>query len=537
MQDPMAQACRAIVQKILAGEVNDAQDLNLAKLWAAKEFYLSKVPSNAEILAWAMEEEKPKLFAILKRKPVRTASGVSIITVMTKPYPCPQFPPCIYCPGGPKFGTPQSYTGEEPAGLRAKEADYDPRRQVLSRLQQLEAIGHRVDKVEFIVLGGTQLAQPPEYLEWFITQCLNALSGAEAKTIEEAQAIAERARVRNSGITFETRPDWAREEHIDLLLRLGATRVELGVQTLYDDVYEAIQRGHTVEDVAEATRALKDAGFVVIYHMMPGLPGSDFERDLQMFQQLFEDPRFRPDGLKIYPCLVLRGTELHNRWLRGEFKAMESEEAARLIAHAKLLMPRWVRVHRIQRDIPARLIEAGVKHGNLAQLVEDELKRLGGRCRCIRCREVGLAALKSGVESRMRDIKLLVESYEASGGTEYFLSLEDTKLDLLVALLRLRLPSPRAHRPEIKGGHTAIVRELHVYGPLVPVGEGAQAGKWQHLGLGGKLLTEAERLARELDLHMIAVLSGIGVREYYRRFGYEREGPYMVKGLKGEELA
>lgn len=532
----MAQACRAIIQKISAGSVGDMRALNSAKIWAAKEFRLSKVPSNAEILAYATDEEKPKLLTVLKRKPVRTASGVSIITVMTKPYPCPQSPPCIYCPGGPKFGTPQSYTGEEPAGLRAKEADYDPRRQVLSRLRQLEAIGHRVDKVELIVLGGTQLAQPPEYLEWFTIQCLNALSGAEADTIEKAQAMAERARIRNSGITFETRPDWAREEHVDLLLRLGATRVELGVQTLYDDVYELIKRGHTVEEVIEATRTLKDAGFVVIYHMMPGLPGSDFERDLQMFRQLFEDPRFRPDGLKIYPCLVLRGTELHERWLRGEFKAMGSEEAAKLIAQAKLIMPRWVRVHRIQRDIPAKLIEAGVKHGNLAQLVEEELKRLGGRCRCIRCREVGLAALKAGVEPRMENIELLVESYEANEGMEYFLSFEDTKLDLLVALLRLRLPSPHIHRPEIKG-HTAIVRELHVYGPLVPVGEEAQAGEWQHLKLGGRLLAEAERLARELGMHKIAVLSGIGVREYYRRFGYEREGPYMVKRLTREGRA
>jgi elongator complex protein 3 len=535
MQDPMVRACHAIAQKILTGEINDARALNSAKLWAAREFRLSRVPSNAEILAHATIEEKPKLLEVLKRKPVRTASGVSIITVMTKPYPCPQSPPCIYCPGGPRFGTPQSYTGEEPAGLRAREAEYDPRRQVLSRLQQLEAIGHRVDKVELIVLGGTQLAQPPQYLEWFTAQCLNALSGAEARTIEEAQTKAERARIRNSGITFETRPDWARKEHVDLLLRLGATRVELGVQTLYDDIYKLVRRGHTVEDVVEATRTLKDAGFVVIYHMMPGLPGSDFERDLQMFRDLFEDPRFRPDGLKIYPCLVLRGTELHERWLRGEFKAMGSEEAAKLIARAKLIMPRWVRVHRIQRDIPARLIEAGVKHGNLAQLVEEELKRLGGRCRCIRCREVGLAALKVGVMPRLEDIKLLVESYEASEGTEYFLSFEDTKLDLLVALLRLRLPSSRAHRPEINR-HTAIVRELHVYGPLVPVGEGARTGEWQHLGLGEKMLAEAERLARELGARKIAVLSGIGVREYYQRFGYEREGPYMVKRL-GEGIA
>jgi elongator complex protein 3 len=315
------------------------------------------------------------------------------------------------------------------------------------------------------------------------------------------------------------------------MLRLGATRVELGVQTVYDDIYELIKRGHTVEDVAGATRILKDSGFTIIYHIMPGLPGSNYERDLEMFSKLFEDPSFRPDGLKIYPCLVIRGTELHNRWLAGEFKAMTAQDAAKLIAEAKKSMPKWVRVHRIQRDIPAKLIEAGVKHGNLAQMVQEELKRLGTKCKCIRCREVGLMMLQNGVQPELEDVKLLQENYDASEGEEIFLSFEDVKRDILIGFLRLRLPSAKAHRPEIGYG-TAIVRELHVYGPMVPVGREAKSGDWQHRGWGEELLKNAEEVAIQRGARKMAVLSGIGVRNYYRRFGYWREGPYMVKELE-----
>jgi len=524
------EACRAIVQKILAGDIIDARSLNSAKLWASREFNLSQVPSNSQILAQASKQDKEKVLRLLRRKPVRTVSGVSIITVMTKPYPCPQSPPCIYCPGGPSYGTPQSYTGYEPAGLRAIQEGFDPYKQVKVRIGQLQAIGHNVDKVELIVLGGTQLAQPPEYLEWFTRECLNAMTDARTKTIEEAQEAAERAPIRNVGITFETRPDYAREKHVDLMLKLGATRVELGVQTVYDDIYELIKRGHTIEDVAEATRILKDSGFTIIFHMMPGLPGSNYDRDLKMFSKLFEDPSFRPDGLKIYPCLVIRGTELYERWRAGKFDAMIAEDAAKLIAEAKRSMPKWVRVHRIQRDIPAKLIEAGVKHGNLAQMVEEELEKLGAKCRCIRCREVGLMMLQNGVQPELENVKLLQENYDASEGEEIFLSFEDVEQDIMIGFLRLRLPSAKAHRPEIGEG-TAVVRELHVYGPMVPVGKEAKVGDWQHRGWGEELLKNAERVAIERGARKMAVLSGIGVRNYYRRFGFRREGPYMVKEL------
>ncbi len=513
---------------MLSGEVRDTKELNKAKIWACREFELPKVPRNSEILAEAKAQERKKVAGLLRRKPTRSVSGVSIITVMVEPRPCPG--ECIYCPGGPQYGVPSAYTGHEPAAMRAIQHGFAPHPQVRSRIKQLRAIGHRVDKVELIVLGGTLLYQPSEYLEWFTRECLDALSGTRTESIEEAQRAAENALIRNVGITFETRPDYAKEKHADLMLRLGATRVELGVQTVYDDIYELVKRGHKVEDVIEATRILKDSGLAIICHMMPGLFGSSFERDLKGFSRLFEDPGFRPDMLKIYPCLVIRNTELYEIWKRGDFKPMDTEEAVNLISEVQRNLPRWVRVQRTQRDIPSPIIEAGVKHGNLGQLVERELQRRGERCRCIRCREVGHRMLREGIHPEFDEVQLLTERYEASGGEEFFLSFEDVRQDILIGFIRLRFPSERAHRPEITPD-TGVVRELHVYGPMVPVSERAEENEWQHRGWGRRLLRKAEEIALERGAKKMAVLSGIGVRPYYRRFGYRREGPYMVKEL------
>jgi len=297
------------------GEVSDPCSLEAAKAQACREFGLPKIPSNSEILAVGSRGERAKVRRLLQIKPVRSISGVSVITVMVEPRSCPHGR-CIYCPGGPNSGTPQSYTGHEPASARALQHDYDPHAQVEGRIRQLRAIGHQVDKVELIIFGGTILAYSREYLERFVARCLNAMTGANAETLEEAQRVAEQAPIRNSGIAIETRPDYCKREHIDALLRLGATRVELGVQTLHDDVYELVERGHTVEDVTEATRTAKDAGYVVAHHMMLDLPGSSYEQDLRSFELLFEDERFRPDALKIYPTLVMPGTKLHEQWKR-----------------------------------------------------------------------------------------------------------------------------------------------------------------------------------------------------------------------------
>jgi elongator complex protein 3 len=382
------------------------------------------------------------------------------------------------------------------------------------------------------MFGGTLTAYPKDYLEWFTTQCLDAISGSNAETIEEAQLAAENAPIRVSDIALETRPDYCKEPHVDLMLNLGATRVELGVQTVYDDIYELVNRGHTVDDVVEATRIAKDAGFSVAFHCMPNLPGTTYERDLEAFRMIFEDERFKPDALKIYPTLVMEKTKLHELWRSGEYRPYPFDQVVKLIAEVKKLVPPWVRIQRIQRDIPSNLIVDGVKRGDLRVLVQERLRQEGARCRCIRCREVGHVYYKLGVEPALDDIELVVERYRASGGEELFLSFEDTKRDILIGLLRLREPSPVAHRPELKTERSMLVRELHVYGPLVKVGADAGAKEWQHRGWGERLMYEAERISREeFDAKKMVVLSGIGTRNYYRRFSYERQGPYMVKEL------
>jgi elongator complex protein 3 len=525
-------ACHDILQRISSGEIADTQGLARAKIQACREFGLLKPLRNSELLAAATDEQRVKAIKLLRLKPVRSISGVSVITVMPKPYPCPKSEPCIYCPGGPAVGTPQSYTGHEPAAMRAIQHAYDPYGQVRSRIEQLRAIGHDVDKVELIIFGGTLTAYPHDYLEWFVTQCLNATSGANVKTLEEAQRVAETAPIRVSDIALETRPDYCKEEHVDFMLGLGATRVELGVQTVYDDIYELVGRGHTVEDVVEATRIARDAGFAVIFHCMLNLPGSNYERDLEAFKTIFEDERFKPDALKIYPTLVMGGTKLHELWRRGEYESYPFEQIVELIAEVKRRVPKWVRIQRIQRDIPANLIAEGVKRGDLRAIVQEKLKKEGTRCKCIRCREVGHVRYKLGLKPKLEDIKLVVERYRASDSEELFLSFEDVKQDILIGLLRLREPSPKAHRPEAKTDRSMFVRELHVYGPLVQVGKEAGASEWQHRGWGERLLREAERISREeFDARKVVVLEGVGTRNYYRRFGYEREGPYMVKAV------
>jgi elongator complex protein 3 len=518
-----AEVCRTILEEISRRNVAGRGEIARLKLEVCRRLGAARVPANSEILAVAGPEERERLTELLRLKPVRSASGVTVITVMPRPFPCPKPEPCIYCPGGPAFGTPQSYTGREPASARAAQHGYDPRLQVRSRMKQLREIGHRVDKVELIIFGGTITACPRDYIEWFVKECLCEIAGTDCATVEEAQRAAEGARVRVSDIAVETRPDFCREGDVDFLLRLGVTRIELGVQTIYEDVYRLVNRGHTVEDVVEATRVARDSGMAVIYHLMPGLPGSDPERDLEMFREVFRNPDFRPDAIKIYPCLVIKGTKLYEMWRAGGFRPMTTEEAVDLLARVKAELPPWVRVQRIQRDIPAQLIAAGVRAGNLRELVRRRMEAEGKRCRCIRCREVGHSAV------RPEDVELREERYEASGGLEILLSFEDPGRDVLLAILRLRVPSERAHRPELEGA--AVVRELHVYGRLVPVGERPSADGWQHRGLGRALLAEAERIAGEFGLRKVAVLAGVGVREYYQRMGYERSGPYVSKRL------
>lgn len=520
-------ACREIVAILASKPSITSRDIARVKLDVAKKYALPRIPSNSELLHYASGYEV--LEKLLRRKPVRSISGVTVVAVMTKPYPCPQSVPCLYCPGGPRYGTPQSYTGREPAALRAIQYGYDPYMQVKARVEQLERVGHRVDKVELIILGGTFTALPRDYVEWFVKRCLDALNGRESDSLEEAKRIAEDAPIRLSGIIVETRPDWCKEEHVDFMLNLGVTRVEIGVQTIYDHVYSIVRRGHRVSDVVEATRIAKDSGLKVTYHLMPGLPGSNRDMDIEMFREVFDNPDFRPDALKIYPCLVVKGSDLYDLWVKGLYKPYGCDELIDLLAEALSYIPPYVRIQRIQRDIPAPLIEAGCRYGNLREYVEAEMERRGKPCRCIRCREVGHRMLKKGVKPRIEDLTLSRMEYEASMGVEIFLSIEDRVRDILVGYLRLRIPSRYTHREELR--NAAIVRELHVYGPMLPVGF-KPTEEWQHRSLGRGLLLEAERIAKEeYDLDKIAVISGLGVKRYYRRLGYDYDGPYMSKRL------
>jgi len=524
--------CREIIESIKEISNPTKEDVNQAKLRIAGKHALNRVPANSELIRHLKSDEKNRLLPVLRRKKVRTISGVTVIAVMTKPWPCPKENPCAYCPGGPPYGSPQSYTGHEPAAMRGVQNDFNPYRQVTRRLEQLKAIGHAVDKVEIIVMGGTFPATPRDYQENFVKECLDAITARKTASLVETKKKAEKSRVHNIGITVETRPDWAKESHVDHMLSMGVTRVELGVQNVYDDIYELVNRGHTVKDVVEATAILKDAGLKVCYHMMPGLPGSSFKRDLKGFKRIFTNPDFKPDMLKIYPCLVLKGTKVYEWWRNREYTPYTTEKAAELILEVKRMIPPWVRIMRVQRDIPAPLIEAGADRSNLRQMVLRRLRERGLRCRCIRCREVGHRWLKDKIKSTSENVEVLITKEKASEGEDIFISVEDTAQDILIGYLRLRIPSEKAHRPEISPETNSIVRELHVYGPLVPVGEhSAQA--WQHRGHGQTLLSKAEQLSSEnYDRRKIVVLSGLGAKQYYKRLGYDYDGPYISKMLE-----
>jgi elongator complex protein 3 len=524
-------AARDIINALLLLPSPTHNDVNRIKTQVAAKHQLARIPSNAEIINALTPKERPKLLIVLRRKTTRTISGVTVIAVMTKPQPCPQPEPCAYCPGGPTQGVPQSYTGHEPAAMRGSQNSYDPYQQVQSRIHQLTAIGHRVDKIELIVMGGTFPATPLEYQTRFIQRCLDAITGKASASLEEAKAHAETSRIRNVGITVETRPDWCKEPHVNTMLDMGVTRVEIGVQNPDDEIYRLAGRAHAVADVKEATRVAKDAGLKIVYHLMPGMPGSNPTKDLEAFKQVFIEPAFKPDMIKIYPCLVIAGTKAYDWYREGVYTPYSTEEAANLIAEVKKRLPPWVRVMRVQRDIPAGLIVAGVDKSNLRQLVQQKLAEHGDRCACIRCREVGHRLAVDNVTPDLDKIQILTTRYQASEGKEFFISAEDPENNILIGYLRLRVPSAKAHRPEISAVSSAIVRELHVYGPLVPVGKHS-AKAWQHKGYGSILLGEAERVAREdYGLEKLLVISALGTKQYYMRFGYERDGVYVSKKL------
>jgi len=367
-----------ILGLIISGKIKTPEQVHRVKIELCKKYGLDRVPKNSEILARVPKEHYEMAEKILRIKPVRSLSGVAVIAAMTSPYKCPHGK-CFYCPGGVEYNTPQSYVGYEPAALRARHNDFDPYRQVRARLEQLRAIGHPTDKIDLIIMGGTFTSRPEDYREWFVKRCFDALNNNSTGSLEEAHETNETADARCIGLTVETRPDFFFGPEIKHSMSLGATRVELGIQTVYDDILSFVERGHGIEETIKATKLAKDAGLKVCYHMMPSLPLSNLEKDLEAFRRIFEDANFKPDMLKIYPTLVVKGTRLYDMWKRGEYKPNKDEELIELVMNIKKLLPPWVRIQRIQRDIPAQFIEAGPRKSHLRQMVRehrDEAHRL-----------------------------------------------------------------------------------------------------------------------------------------------------------------
>jgi len=464
-------------------------------------------------------KSSPILENILKTRKVRSLSGIAAITVITKPYPCPG--KCLYCPQ--EKNMPKSYLANEPACMRAVLTKFDPYKQTKARIDSLEMTGHNTEKIELIVLGGTWSYYDKKYQTWFLKRCFDACNSRVAKNLKIAQKINEKAKHRIIGLTLETRPDYIDEKEIKRLRWLGTTRIELGVQSIYDDVLKYNDRGHNAKRTIEATKLLKNAGIKITYHIMPGLPGSNFKKDINMFKELFSNSDFQPDQLKIYPCVVLRNAPLYRLWKNKKYKPYNEKQLLKLLAEIKKDIPPYVRIVRIIRDIPSQSIIAGSKTSNLRQLLEQKKVK----CNCIRCREI------KGSKFDVQSIKLIRREYDASGGREIFLSFEDIKNNKLMAFLRLRL----VHRSLGEGGtlpvlkNSAIIRELHVYGQVVKI-SGKNKNAQQHQSLGKQLMIEAEKIAKNEFKHKkVAVIAGIGVREYYKKLGYRLKDEYMIKEL------
>ena len=559
-------------QEIL--EQLDSKDYD-SKQWTkikrnlAQKYKLKKIPTNINILL-NIPENKIFLFKQkLLTKPVRTMSGVSPVAIMTKPDKCPHGK-CTFCPGGinsPWGDVPQSYTGHEPATMRGIRNDYDAYLQVFNRLEQYVLLGQSFDKIEIIVMGGTFTAADKGYQEEFIHDTFQALNDFSemfvgkngnidyiklkevfqlpgemhnpervkkvkqtlldfkhrkgASTLKQEKDINEKtSKVKCVALCIETKPDWGFLEHGNVMLRQGCTRVELGIQSVYDDVLKIVHRGHDSADSKKSIQILRDLGFKINFHYMPGLPLTDYERDMKGMKQLFTDPGYKPDMIKLYPCMVAEGTALYYQYKKGEFEPISTETAAKMVSEFYTFVPEYCRIQRVQRDVPTKYWEAGVDRTNLRQHADQNYVTEKNQCRDIRSRE------PKGREVDWDNIKIKVNEFEASNGKEFFISAEDVTNDILVGFCRLRFPSEFL-REEITSD-SALIRELHVYGTATAIGK---EGMVQHRGWGKKLMDKAEKIAKDNDKNKMVVISGVGVRGYYYKIGYNLEGPYVVKIL------
>ncbi len=525
-------ALNELIQALMNEPAPTRAKLETLKRNIARQYRLKRFVRNSEILEYVLaskgltEHDKDYLTQFLQVRRVRTISGIAVVAVMTKPSSCPG--KCIYCPE--VNGAPKSYTGKEPAAMRGAQNDFIPKKQVQARMNQLKSIGHPLDKVHLVIMGGTFLATPSDYQEYFVKECIDGITGKTSNNLEEANQNAETSTYRNVGITFETRPDYCTDSHVGRILQLGGTWIEIGLQTLSDEILQFIQRHHTLEDVENAIRYARDGGLKVTAHMMPNLFQTP-EEDISMFEKLYTDSRYIPDAIKIYPTLVLPNTRLFELWKNGDYLPYTAEEVVKVIATIKSMTPPFVRIQRIQRDIPAYLIVEGVRSGNLREQAQEILTERNKKCSCIRCREVGHQTNLGDLSWREKDQKYQIFEYPTSDGIEHFISFETSDKKTLFGFLRLREPSAYAFRPETLDPLSTIIRELHVYGKLVGIGKLPKDLEWQHRGIGRKLISIAEEISSERGYQKILVTSGLGVRDYYHKLGFKKDGVYMGKRL------
>ncbi|MBU1131815.1 tRNA uridine(34) 5-carboxymethylaminomethyl modification radical SAM/GNAT enzyme Elp3 [Patescibacteria group bacterium] len=517
--------CEQLIAQLIDLKIKTADQLNKKKR-AFCNAQKSGMPTNAELLGLYRKMIKLKQIApniemekMLQKRKIRTMSGVAPVAVLTKPFPCPG--KCAFCPTEKQM--PKSYLSNEPAVMRAIMLKFDPFKQVSARIKALEANGHATDKIELIVMGGTWSYFPRQYQSWFIKRCFDACNGKTSKNISCAHELNEKAKHRIVALTLETRPDFCDEKEIQYWRKLGATKVELGVQAIDDKILELNKRGHGVKEIISATKLFRQAGFKICYHIMPGLPGSTPAKDLKLFKQMFSDENFQPDFIKIYPTVVTKGTAIYKSWKSGKYKPYSEKQLFNLLLKMKLATPDRVRIIRLIRDIPQESISAGNKITNLRESLQKKLIEMKTPCQCIRCREA-----REDIKD-LKQAKLFIEKFKANSATEYFLQYASPDKRKLYAFLRLRLPEKNEQNfiPEING--CAMIREIHTYGKLVPLA-GKQTGI-QHSGFGTKLTEKAEELARAAGFEKMAVISGVGVRGYYKKLGYGQEGTYMTKKL------
>lgn len=514
-----------LIKKLAERKLTDFNDWIKLKQKFTSELKIAPV-STADLIKSYQNLKKNRKIKIneffeqkLKKRPVRSLSGVAVIAVLTKPWPCPGH--CLYCPL--EKGIPKSYLSGEPAVERAKALNYNPYLQVKKRIEMLKQGGHPTDKIELIVIGGTWSCLPKRYQTWFIKRCFEAANNLNSKNLKQAQKINEKNKYRIIGLTLETRPDYITPQEIIRMRKLGCTRVELGVQIVDDKILIKNKRGHLVKEIIKATKLLKNAGFKICYHLMPGLYGSSPQKDLKKIKEIFTKQDFQPDMVKIYPCVVAKGSMLYKLFREKKYKPYSDKQLINLLIKIKSIIPPYVRVNRLVRDIPAWQIQGGSKISNLRELVQKEMKTRGLFCQCIRCREIKNEKIK------IKDLKFIQREYLASDGKEFFLSFEEIKKNKIAAFLRLRLPFIKNNFIKTLD-QAALIREIHTYGQLVEINKKNKKAV-QHLGLGKKLMNKAEKIARRNNYKKMAVIAGIGVRRYYRSLGYKLKNTYMIKDL------